>query len=67
MIWQRAFYPYFIQIVRRLDGTDIRFGRNAVALVNNKNEPLGNRIPHFIMREVKYVNQKVYAIGKGGI
>lgn len=51
----------------RQDGTKIRFGRNACALVNNKNEPLGNRIPYFVMREIKYVNQKVYSIGKGGI
>lgn len=38
---------------RRKDGSYIRFDENAVVLINDKNEPLGNRIFGPIPREIK--------------
>ena len=37
--------------IRRVDGTAIRFGRNAAVLINNQNEPIGTRIFGPVTRE----------------
>ncbi|MDD5760550.1 MAG: 50S ribosomal protein L14 [Candidatus Pacebacteria bacterium] len=48
---------------RRKDGSYIRFDENAVVLVNDKNEPLGNRIFGSIPREIKEMGySKVVAL-----
>ena len=39
--------------VRRLDGTSIRFDRNAAVLINNSGEPLGTRIFGPVTRELR--------------
>ncbi|MFC2174124.1 50S ribosomal protein L14 [Acidobacteriota bacterium] len=38
---------------RRKDGTYIRFDQNAAVLVNNQNEPVGNRVFGPIARELR--------------
>ena len=37
--------------IRRVDGTAIRFDRNAAVLINNQNEPIGTRIFGPVTRE----------------
>ncbi len=46
IVWQRQ--PY-----RRKDGSYIRFDENAAVLVNNKLEPIGNRLLGVLPREIK--------------
>ena len=56
VVWQKK--PY-----RRSDGSYIRFDTNAVVLVNDKNEPLGNRLVGVLPREIKERNyDKVCAL-----
>ena len=42
--------------VRRVDGTVIRFDRNAAVLVNKNNEPIGTRIFGPVVRELRAAN-----------
>ena len=42
--------------VRRADGTAIRFDRNAAVILNNNNEPIGNRIFGPVVRELRGKN-----------
>lgn len=44
----RTTYP-----VRRADGTQTRFDRNAVVLINNQREPIGTRIFGPVTRELR--------------
>jgi large subunit ribosomal protein L14 len=39
--------------IRRVDGTTIRFDRNAAVLINNQNEPIGTRIFGPVTRELR--------------
>ena len=39
--------------IRRVDGTSIRFDRNAAVLLNNANEPIGTRIFGPVTRELR--------------
>jgi|TARA_B110000196_G_scaffold300677_1_gene294215 large subunit ribosomal protein L14 len=39
--------------IRRVDGTTIRFDRNAAVLLNNANEPIGTRIFGPVTRELR--------------
>jgi large subunit ribosomal protein L14 len=39
--------------IRRVDGTVIRFDRNAAVLINNQNEPIGTRIFGPVTRELR--------------
>ena len=39
--------------IRRVDGTAIRFDRNAAVLINNQNEPIGTRIFGPVTRELR--------------
>ena len=39
--------------IRRVDGSAIRFDRNAAVLINNQNEPLGTRIFGPVTRELR--------------
>jgi len=39
--------------IRRVDGSAIRFDRNAAVLINNQNEPIGTRIFGPVTREVR--------------
>ena len=39
--------------IRRVDGTAIRFDRNAAVLINNQNEPIGARIFGPVTRELR--------------
>jgi large subunit ribosomal protein L14 len=39
--------------VRRVDGSSIRFDRNAAVLINNNNEPIGTRIFGPVTRELR--------------
>jgi len=39
--------------IRRVDGTAIRFDRNAAGLINNQNEPIGTRIFGPVTRELR--------------
>lgn len=39
--------------VRRIDGSSIRFDRNAAVLINNNNEPIGTRIFGPVTRELR--------------
>ncbi len=43
-------------VVRRTDGTYIRFDDNAVAIIDNKNEPKGTRIFGPVARELRDKN-----------
>ena len=38
--------------IRRVDGSAIRFDRNAAVLINNQNEPIGTRIFGPVTREL---------------
>jgi large subunit ribosomal protein L14 len=42
--------------VRRVDGTAIRFDRNAAVLINKQNEPIGTRIFGPVVRELRAKN-----------
>jgi len=42
--------------VRRVDGTAIRFDRNAAVLINKQNEPIGTRIFGPVVRELRVKN-----------
>ncbi len=42
--------------VRRVDGTAIRFDRNAAVLINKQNEPIGTRIFGPVVRELRARN-----------
>jgi len=42
--------------VRRIDGTAIRFDRNAAVLINKQNEPIGTRIFGPVVRELRVKN-----------
>ena len=42
--------------VRRIDGTAIRFDRNAAVLINKQNEPIGTRIFGPVVRELRAKN-----------
>jgi large subunit ribosomal protein L14 len=42
--------------VRRIDGTSIRFDRNAAVLINKQNEPIGTRIFGPVVRELRSKN-----------
>lgn len=44
-------------VVRRADGTSIRFDRNAAVLVNKQGEPIGTRIFGPVARELRGRNQ----------
>ncbi|MCD6568625.1 50S ribosomal protein L14 [bacterium] len=46
VVWQKK--PF-----RRKDGSYIRFDENAVVIVNNKMEPVGNRLLGVLPREIK--------------
>ncbi|HPC31022.1 MAG TPA: 50S ribosomal protein L14 [Candidatus Paceibacterota bacterium] len=46
VVWQKQ--PY-----RRKDGSYIRFDENAVVLINEKKEPIGNRLLGVLPREIK--------------
>ncbi len=46
VVWQKQ--PY-----RRKDGSYIRFDENAVVLINEKKEPIGNRLLGALPREIK--------------
>jgi len=46
VVWQKK--PY-----RRKDGSYIRFDENAVVLINEKREPLGNRLLGVLPREIR--------------
>ena len=39
--------------IRRVDGSAIRFDRNAAVLINNQNEPIGTRIFGPVRRELR--------------
>ena len=39
--------------IRRVDGSAIRFDRNAAVLINNQNEPIGTRIFGTVTRELR--------------
>ena len=39
--------------IRRVDGSTIRFDRNAAVLINNQNEPIGTRIFGPVTRELR--------------
>ena len=39
--------------IRRVDGSAIRFDRNATVLINNQNEPIGTRIFGPVTRELR--------------
>ena len=39
--------------IRRVDGSAIRFDRNAAVLINNQNEPIGSRIFGPVTRELR--------------
>ena len=39
--------------IRRVDGTAIRFDRNAAVLINNQNEPIGTQIFGPVTRELR--------------
>lgn len=39
--------------IRRVDGSAIRFDRNAAVLINNQNEPIGTRIFGPVTRELR--------------
>ena len=39
--------------IRRVDGSAIRFERNAAVLINNQNEPIGTRIFGPVTRELR--------------
>jgi len=41
------------QVVRRRDGSYIRFDRNAAVLVNKENEPIGTRVFGPVARELR--------------
>jgi large subunit ribosomal protein L14 len=43
--------------IRRLDGSIIRFDRNAAVLINNQGEPVGTRIFGPVPRELRAKNQ----------
>lgn len=40
----------------------MRFDTNAVAVLNEKFEPLGSRVFGIIAKEIKFLNPKVFAI-----
>ena len=42
--------------IRRLDGSEIRFDRNAAVLINNQSEPVGTRIFGPVPRELRAKN-----------
>lgn len=39
--------------IRRIDGTSIRFDKNAAVLINKQNEPIGSRIFGPVTRELR--------------
>lgn len=41
---------------RRVDGSEIRFDRNAVVMINKQNEPIGSRIFGPVTRELRARN-----------
>jgi len=41
------------QEIRRLDGSAIRFDRNAAVLITNQNEPIGTRVFGPVTRELR--------------
>jgi len=43
--------------IHRVDGTAIRFDRNAAVLINNQGEPIGTRIFGPVTRELRAKNQ----------
>lgn len=56
VVWQKQ--PY-----RRKDGSYIRFDENAVVLLNDKREPIGNRILGVLPREIKELGyEKIVAL-----
>ena len=52
----RAVIVRTAQPIRRVDGTAIRFDRNAAVLINNQNEPIGTRIFGPVTRELRAKN-----------
>ncbi len=50
---QRAVVVRTAKEIRRLDGTAIRFDRNAAVLLNRQNEPIGTRIFGPVTRELR--------------
>lgn len=52
----RAVIVRTAQVVRRVDGTAIRFDRNAAVLVNKQGEPIGTRIFGPVVRELRARN-----------
>ena len=45
--------PIWDVVVRRADGTAIRFDNNAAVLINKQNEPIGTRIFGPVTRELR--------------
>ena len=43
--------------IRRIDGSTVRFDRNAAVLINNQSEPVGTRIFGPVPRELRAKNQ----------
>ena len=57
----RTSYP-----VRRSDGTQTRFDRNAVVLINNNREPIGTRIFGPVTRELRSLGfMKIISLAPG--
>lgn len=50
---QRAVIVRVKKKISRADGSNIRFDKNAVVLVNSQNEPIGTRIFGPVMRELR--------------
>jgi large subunit ribosomal protein L14 len=42
--------------IRRIDGSSIRFDRNAAVMINNQGEPVGTRIFGPVTRELRALN-----------
>jgi large subunit ribosomal protein L14 len=44
------------KIIKRTDGTSIRFNENSVVLINNDKNPIGTRIFGPVAREIRFKN-----------
>jgi len=44
------------KIIKRMDGTSIRFNENSVVLINNDKNPIGTRIFGPVAREIRFKN-----------
>lgn len=51
--------------VRRSDGTEVRFDKNAAILIDNQGEPIGTRVSGPVTRELREAYPKIVSLAPG--